>query len=264
MAEKNVRIANRAARSLWRIKTVDNKNTRPIPAQIKKTLVDELKRNNFTNVSSTGDIFQIIVHFTTPEGKKCHITLHTGGVTDKEGAAGAFHIKIEDTPPTFGKSGAKEPTYRYYRFEPFVVTINGKNILHFRNISYTPRETSVHGATKPLINSPNLNTHMQTVMGLLNSVNIPMGTSPDAPAPSKKQEAAAPAVFAAANDEEEEEYAASVVAARLKKEQSRTVPETWEEEADNNGNKPNKPKGGRRNQTKKRKINRRRNRTRRN
>jgi len=262
MAEA-VRNANRAARSLWRSKTKDNTNTRPIPAEIKKNLVEELERNAFTKVSSGSDIYQIIVNFTTPEGKTCHITLHTGGKADKEGAAGAFHIKIEDTPPTFGKSGAKEPTYRYYRFEPFVVSINGNNILHFKDISYRPQETSVYGATKP-INPPILNTHMQTVMGLLNFVNIPMGTSPSAPAPSKKQEAAAPAVFAAANEEEDEEHAASVIAARLKKEQSRTVPESWEEEAGNNGNKPNKPEGGRRNHRKTKKNKRRRNRTRRN
>jgi len=258
MAE-NVRIANRTTRSLWRTKTKDNKNTRPIPIQIKKNLKEELEKSAFTKVSLNDDIYQIIVYFTTPEGNKCHITLHTGGVADKEGAAGAFHIKIEDIPPTFGKSGAKEPTYRYYRFEPLVVSINGNNILHFKNISYTPKDTTVYGGKKN-IGEP-LNTHMQTVMELLNKVNIPMGTYSKAPASPKKQNVVASAVLAGANNEEDEEHAANVIAARLKKEQSRIVPECWEVEAGNNGNKPN---GGRRNQTKKRKINRRRNRSRRN
>ena len=275
MAEAT-RIANRSARVLWRTKTLNQRQNRPIPPQINE-LVSTLQRHNFTNVSPAGDIYQIIVNFTTPEGKVCHITLHTGGRTDMEGSAGAFHIKIEDLPdvPRSRFGAPKEKSTRYYRFEPVVVTVDGVNVLHFQNINYVP-QGNVFGGPKP-ITPPILNTHMQTVMGLLNSVNILMGTSPEAVVLSEANReariaaaanrwgvaaapaAAAPAAPAAAPAAPPAAPAAAPAApaAPAPAAASSPKPGNWNYEGSNGGRRKRK-------QTKKRKINRRRTRRSRN
>jgi len=169
--EKATRAANVTARSLYRRRTLDGKGERPMPVEIKVNLIDKLKQANFKNVSINDSYKTAVIEFTTPEGYACHITLHVADVDDPS-AVGAFHVVIEERK--IPKSKQIEDK-RYYRFKPIVDIVNENNILHFEHITYKPRSENIYGKPDPLPEP--LNTHMNTVLTQLNSVNIPMGTS---------------------------------------------------------------------------------------
>lgn len=108
-----------------------------------------------------GDSGQIVIKFMTENEYSCHLTFHTGG-TGAEGAAGAFHVVIDEK--------GSEPK-RYYRFEPY---IDGSSHLKLRNIRFKPISSEVFGLEKPLGNEV-LDGAMQEVIQAVNGANIYAG-----------------------------------------------------------------------------------------
>jgi hypothetical protein len=107
-----------------------------------------------------GDSGQIIIKFTTVNDYPCHLTFHTGR-TGAEGAAGAFHVVIDEK--------GSEPK-RYYRFEPH---IDGP-YLKLRNIQFKPTSEEVFGLEKPL-GDVHLDGAMKEVIQAVNTANITVG-----------------------------------------------------------------------------------------
>jgi len=107
-----------------------------------------------------GNSGQIVIKFMTVNDYPCHLTFHTGG-TGAEGAAGAFHVVIDE-------KGSE--TKKYYRFKPSIDNYH----LKLDNIEYIPSSSDVYGKKKPL-GDVHLDGAMQEVIRAVNTANIYAG-----------------------------------------------------------------------------------------
>jgi hypothetical protein len=207
-----------------------------------------------------GDSGQIVIKFTTRNGYSCHLTFHTGG-KGEESTKGAFHVVIDEK--------GSEPK-RYYRFEPY---IDGSH-LKLRDIRFKPISPDVFGLAKPL-GDHDLDEAMKEVIQAVNSSNIAVGGKPVAHAENK----VASIMTQGHIDTIKKKYVEAIPLNLIGKfnklwENANTKKDLIDyykdkKDKDDLKNKVTEmleaaKKGGKRKQTKKRKINRRRNRTRRN
>ena len=208
-----------------------------------------------------GDSGQIVIKFTTRNGYSCHLTFHTGSPAE-ESSKGAFHVVIDE-------KGSERK--RYYRFEPY---IDG-SYLKLRDIRFKPTSEEVFGLEKPLGND-DLDKAMQEVIQAVNTANIDVGKPTD-----HAQNKVASIMTQGHLETIRKKYIEAIPVNLIGK-----FNKLWDngdtkkdlidyfkdkKKTDDLKNKVTEllaaaeaKKGGRRNQTKKRKINRRRNRTRRN
>jgi hypothetical protein len=107
-----------------------------------------------------GDSGQVVIKFTTVNDYPCHLTFHTGG-TGAEGAAGAFHVVIDE-------KGSE--TKKYYRFKPSIDNYH----LKLDNIEYIPSSSDVYGIKKPL-GDVHLDGAMKEVIQAVNDAKIYAG-----------------------------------------------------------------------------------------
>ena len=249
------------------------------------------------NKTARGTSSQIIVDFITKDGYKCHITFHTGG-PESSGTPGAFHVVIDESneasrqfykeikklgPAPIVSLGDRGFQHKmYYRFKPVIQEPH----LRFNNIQYMP-QVPVYGPKRELPTDI-LNGAMRDVFNAVNAAKIPLGQMP------AEQQGRLAAALAKNKTNIEElkikqaysavlpiKLVAKLIKAWKEKEKKQVLIDFWTEEksdeeligkakeviddaADAPPQANGSAKGGRRNQTKKRKINRRRNRTRRN